>query len=72
MPSLREKGLMFVEELVDLHLRNLHICITSRSEVDITIALNSLHSHTVDLREEDGRKQDIIDYVNWVVNMDSK
>jgi hypothetical protein len=54
MPSLREKFLMFVEELVDLHLRNLHICITSRSEVDITIALNSLHSHTVDLRERGG------------------
>ena len=72
MPSLREKGLMVVEELVDLHLRNLHICIPSRSEVGITIALNSLHSHTVDLREEDGQKQDIIVYVNWVVNMDSK
>jgi hypothetical protein len=74
MPSPRNKGLMFVEELVDLHLRNLHICIASRSEVNITIALNSnsLHSHIVDLHEEDGQKQDIINYLNWVVNLDSK
>jgi hypothetical protein len=51
MLSPREKILMFVEELVDLHFQNLHICVTNRSEVDITIALNSLHSHTVDLQK---------------------
>jgi hypothetical protein len=36
MPTPREKVLKFVEELVDLHLTNLRICITSRPEADIT------------------------------------
>src|SRR5579863_5102014 len=36
MPSPREKVLMFLEELVKLHLDSLYICITSRPEVDIT------------------------------------
>jgi hypothetical protein len=72
MPSSREEILVFVEELVGLHVENLHICITSRPEVDITIVLNPLQFHAVILHEESGQKQDIIDYVNSVVNTDPK
>ena len=36
IPSPREKMLVCIEELVDLHLLNLHICGTSRSQADIT------------------------------------
>jgi hypothetical protein len=72
MPSPREEVLMFVEQLIALHLGNLHICITSRPEIDITSVLNSLHFRTVILHEESGQKQDIINYVNSVVNTDKK
>lgn len=70
MPSPREKVLMLIKELVDLGLRDLHICVTSRPEVDISNALNPLRFHTVILHEESGQKQDIIDYINSVVNTD--
>ena len=39
LPAPREQVLGLVKDLVDLHLPNLHICITSRPEVDIRTAL---------------------------------
>ena len=35
IPSPREKVLRFLKDLVDLSLPNLHICVTSRPEIDI-------------------------------------
>ena len=35
MPTPREKVLRFLESLVDLQLRNVHICLSSRPEFDI-------------------------------------
>ena len=35
IPSPREKVLRLVEELVELCLQNLHICVTSRPEIEI-------------------------------------
>ena len=72
MPSSREKVLNLVEELVTLPLRHLHICITSRPEVDIRMVLESLTSCRVSLHEEGGQKQDIIDYIKSVVESDPK
>jgi hypothetical protein len=72
MPSPREKVLMFLEELVKLHFESLHICITSRPEVDITIALNPFPFRTVSLHDEIGQKQDTVNYINSVVYMDVK
>ena len=72
IPSPREKVLVFIEELVDLHLSNLHICVTSRSEADITATLNRLPFCQVSLHEESGQKQDIVNYVNSVVYTDSR
>jgi hypothetical protein len=72
MPSSREKVLMLVRELVDLHLQNLRICIMSRPEADITIALDPLHFRTIILHEDFGQKQDIAKYIKSVFNMDPK
>jgi hypothetical protein len=72
IPSSREEVLTFTKELVDLRLQNLHICITSRPEVDIKTALYPLHFHTVILQEEDGQRQDIVNYVNAIVNTDPR
>jgi hypothetical protein len=72
MPTPREKVLKFVEELVDLQLTNLHICITSRPEADITISLDPLPFNQISLHTESGQVQDIIDYINFVVHTDTR
>ncbi|KAH9037397.1 ankyrin repeat-containing domain protein [Lactarius deliciosus] len=68
IPSPRDEVLELVKELVDLHLQGLHICATSRPEVDIRAVLESLASHSVSLHDESGQKTDIADYVRNVVN----
>ena len=35
IPTPRERVLLLVKELVELSLPNLHICVTSRSTIDI-------------------------------------
>jgi hypothetical protein len=42
IPFPREKVLKFVEELVDLHVLHLRICVTGRPEADIIPALDRL------------------------------
>jgi hypothetical protein len=70
IPSPRHKVLQLVKELVDLHLQGrLHICVTSRPEVDIRAVLEPLASHSVSLHDESGQKTDIADYVRSVVNL---
>ncbi|KAF8491830.1 hypothetical protein F5888DRAFT_952652 [Russula emetica] len=44
MPTPREKVLGLVQNLVGLHLPNVHICVTSRPEIDIQTALEPLTS----------------------------
>ena len=72
MPSPRESVLDLVKELVELFLPNLHICVTSRPEIDIRTALEPLTSLRVSLHDETGQKKDIIDYVSSVVHSDSR
>jgi hypothetical protein len=72
MPSPREKVLKFVEELVDLHLENLHICVTSRLEADIKVSLDRLPFNQISLHTESGQVQDITDYIRSVVDTDEK
>ncbi|SRR6266566_1306682 len=62
-PSPREGVLEFVEELVGLHLPNLHICVTSRPEHDIQVVLEPLTEHPVSLHDESGQQEDIANYV---------
>jgi hypothetical protein len=72
MPSPRERVLVFFKGLIGLQLKTLHICITSRPEVDITFTLAPLPFHTISLHDERGQKQDILNYLNSVVHTDAK
>ena len=67
VPSAREQVLDLIKGLVDLQFPRLHICVTSRPEVDISDALESLASQSVSLQDESGQKKDIADYVRSVV-----
>jgi len=72
IPSDRYRVLQLVKELIDLHLPNLHICATSRPEVDIREVLEPLTSRRVSLHDQSGQKKDIEDYVRSVVYSDSE
>ncbi|KAH9034365.1 hypothetical protein EDB83DRAFT_2525174 [Lactarius deliciosus] len=63
IPSPRHEVLELVKELVDLHLDGLHICATSRPEVDIRAVLEPLASRSVSLHNQTGQQTDIADYV---------
>ena len=71
-PSPREKLLNLIKELVNLQIRNLRICVTSRPEADIASAFDSLTFCSISLEGEGGQVKDITDYVKSVVNTDSK
>jgi hypothetical protein len=72
IPSPREEVLELVEDLVGLHLPNLHICITSRPEPDIQIVLEGLTECSLSLHEESGQKEDIANYVASFVHSDRR
>ena len=72
VPSPREEVLEFVDELVGLRLPNLHVCVTSRPELDIQTVLESLTPHPVSLHDQSGQKQDIADYVSYFVRSDRR
>ena len=72
MPSPRELVLGLVKELVGLSLPRLHICVTSRPEIDIRIVLEPLTSLRVSLHDETGQKKDIVDYIVSVVHSDTR
>ena len=71
IPSSREKVLNLVKELVELHLPNLHLFVTSRPEFDIRTTLEPLATQQVSLHDESGQQHDIIDYVTSVVLSDA-
>jgi NACHT domain len=72
IPTSRKRALQLVKELVDLHMPNLHICVTSRPEVDIRDVLEPLTSFRVSLHDQSGQKKDIEDYVRSVVYSNSE
>ena len=67
IPSPRETVLQLLEELVDLSLTDLRICVTSRPEIDIRNVLEPLTSRRVSLHDQSAQRQDIADYVRSVV-----
>jgi hypothetical protein len=79
IPSPREKVLQLMEEIValrhaeavDLCHPDIRLCITSRPEVDIRTALETLASHTVSLQAEGGQRKDIINYIESIVESDA-
>jgi len=71
MSTPREVVLDLLKNLVRLGLPNLHICVTSRPEFDIEMALERLpHKTVVSLHDEIGQKKDISDYVRGIVYSD--
>ena len=72
VPSARKRVLQLLNELVDLHLPNVHICVTSRPEIDIQDVILPLTSLRVSLHDQSGQKEDIADYVKSFVYSDSE
>ena len=72
MPSAREEVLDLIEELVELELPNVHLCVTSRPEIDIRTVLDPLTSLKMSLHDETGQKEDILEYIKSVVRSDRK
>jgi hypothetical protein len=70
IPSPREEVLEFVDELVGLHLSNVHMCVTSRPEHDIQAVLKDLTLRTISLHDESGQQEDIANYVASFVYSD--
>jgi len=69
-PTAREEVLKFLEEIVGLKLPNVCICATSRPEIDIRTFLEPLTSLHMSLHDENGQRQDILDYIRNVVHSD--
>ena len=72
VPSPRWQVLSLVEQLMDLRLPRLHVCVTSRPEFDIRATLGRLALQSVSLHDESGQRDDIVDYVRSVVYSDSE
>ena len=72
IPSPRDRVLRLLKELVELRLSDLHICVTSRPEIDIRDVLEPLTSSRVSLHDETGQKEDIVEYVKSVVYSNSE
>ena len=71
-PSARETVLELIEELVDLKLPNVHLCVASRPEMDIREILEPLTSLKISIHDETGQKEDIIQYIKSVVQSDRR
>jgi hypothetical protein len=71
-PSAREEVLDLIEELVDLKLPNVHLCVTSRPEIDIRTVLDPLTSLKISLHDEIGQRDDILEYIKYVVRSDRR
>ncbi len=67
LSSPRAEVLILLEDLINSHVSNLRICVTSRSEVDIKPVLEPLTFRSVSLHDESGQKEDIKNYIKSVV-----
>ena len=71
MPA-REEVLTLVRQLTTSNYPNLHICVTSRLEPDLSLVLEPLSSRSITLHDESGQKDDIASYIKSVVHTDPK
>ena len=72
MPTPREQVLEFLDHLVKLDFPNVHICATSRPEIDIRNIIVPLAPFRMSLHDEGGQKEDILSYINKVVHADPR
>ena len=70
--SAHDKVLDLIEELVDLKLPDVHLCVASRPEMDIRLVLEELTTLKISLHDEIGQKEDIISYIKSVVRSDRR
>ena len=73
--SPRKMVLQLMKELADLSRvspLNLHICVTSRPEIDVRNVLGPLTSLRVSLHDQTGQQRDIADYIRSVIYSDSQ
>ena len=71
IPSARKQVLNLLKDLVGLRLSNLHICVTSRPEIDIQAAFERLTFPPISIHDQSGQIKDIEDYIRSVVYEDS-
>ena len=71
-PSAREEVLYLIEELAELKLPNVHLCVASRPEIDIRMMLDPLTTLKISLHDEIGQKEDIIAYIKSIVGSDRR
>ena len=69
-PSAREEVLELIEELVNLKLPDVNLCVASRPEMDIRLVLEPLTTLKISLHDEIGQKKDITEYINSIVRSD--
>jgi hypothetical protein len=72
MPSAREQVLKLIDGPDGLRLPNLHLCVISRSEIDIRTALKGSTAISFSLHEQSGQKKGVVDYIDSVVYSDGK
>ena len=65
-PLSHAEVLSIVKELVELHLPNLHLCVTSRPELDIRTIIKPLATQEISLHDERGQTRDINACVTFV------
>jgi hypothetical protein len=71
LPSPREGVLRLLEELINPQFPHLHVCVTSRQEEDIHDVLTRLAASSISLHDESGHKDDIDNYIKYVVKTDA-
>jgi hypothetical protein len=72
LSSSRKTVLKFLKHLIDSELPSLRICVTSRPEADIKVAIQPLTFHSISIHDERGQLEDIENYIKWAVNSHSK
>ena len=70
--SSRAEVLNLLENLIELRLPNLRICVTSRPETDIKDVLDPLIPHHFSLHDESEQNRDIKIYIQSVINTHPK
>ena len=70
--SAREEVLELIEGLVDLELPDLHLCVTSRPEINIRTVLEPLTSLKISLQDQNRQKNDITNYIRSAVYSNQK
>ena len=72
LSSPRKKVLTLLKDFIDSKLPDLRICVTSRPEVDIKAILEPRTFRSVSLHDEHGQEEDIRNYIESVINDDTK